>query len=82
MGEGSDDFLVMKYVFELEFLVFAVFEPFLGWLIASDIEFPSDFGDLVKVLGGVDIDSEGVIVHPVYRGIKAQSTPALQASPS
>lgn len=34
----------------------AVFEPFLGGLVAADVEFPDGLGHAVEVLGIVDVD--------------------------
>lgn len=55
----------MEDVVELEGAVFAVFEPFLGGLVAADIEVPGDEGDVGEVLGFVDVD---VADHPAMRG--------------
>lgn len=57
LHQGFDDFLVMDDVFKIEDSTFAVFEPFLGGLVAADVEVPGHFGDGVEVLVGVDIDS-------------------------
>jgi len=39
-GEGEDDFLVVFDVGGGEGLAFAVFEPFLGRLVAADVKLP------------------------------------------
>ena len=46
---------------------FSVFEPFVGDLIAADVELPDGFGDVIKVLGFVDIDFVLFIGESMYR---------------
>lgn len=50
-GEGEDDFLVVFDVSGGEGLAFAVFEPFLGGLVAADIELPCGGGNLADAGG-------------------------------
>ena len=46
----------MDYVVVGEGAGFAVFQPFLGGLVAADIEIPGNCGDVVEILRGVDED--------------------------
>jgi hypothetical protein len=46
----------MHNVLKVEDSAFSVFEPFLGGLVAADVEVPGNFGDGVEVLFGVDVD--------------------------
>lgn len=57
--QSLDDLLIMHDVFEIEDSAFAVFQPFLGGLVAADVEVPGDFRDGVEVLFGVDVDAAG-----------------------
>ncbi len=58
-GEGDDDFLVVENVVEAEGASIAVFEPFLGGLIAADIKLPSDERNVFEILRVVDPDAPG-----------------------
>jgi len=42
---------------------FAVFEPFLGGLVAADVEVPGDEGDVGEVLGFVDVDVASFVFY-------------------
>ena len=54
--EGVNNFLVVTDVGEGECPTFAVFEPFLGRLIATDKEIPRFYGYIPEVLRVVNID--------------------------
>jgi hypothetical protein len=45
------------YVLEAEGEALAVFEPLLGWLIASDEEVPGRFRHTLEILLCIDIDT-------------------------
>lgn len=49
--------MVVGYVVEREGAGLAVFQPFLGGLVAAYIELPNRFGHMVEILRGVDIDA-------------------------
>lgn len=51
----------MGYVVKREGAGLAVFQPFLGGLVAAYIELPSRFGHVVEILRGVDIDEVTVL---------------------
>ena len=55
--ENVDDLLVVFYILEAEGEAFTVFEPFLGWLIASYIEVPGGFWYTFKILVAVDVNA-------------------------
>ena len=55
--EHIDDAAVVLYIFETKSHALAVFEPFLGRLVASDEEVPGGFRHAVEVLLCVDIDA-------------------------
>lgn len=59
-------FLVVGYVVEREGTGLAVFQPFLGGLVAAYIELPSRFGHVVEILRGVDIDAPVSIADLLY----------------
>lgn len=61
--QGDDDFLVVHDVVEGEGAVVAVFEPFLGGLVAADVELPGGGGDVVEVLGVVDPDASELLAR-------------------
>lgn len=55
--EGNNhSFVVFKFV-RGELSTFAVFEVFLGGLVAADVEVPDGFGHAVPVLSVVDVDA-------------------------
>ena len=56
LHKRHDDLLIVQDVLVAELAVFAVFEPFLAGLVAADVKFPGDFGDVAEVLRVVDID--------------------------
>ena len=51
-----DDALVVDEVSVSELATFAVLEPFLSGLVATDVEVPGEFGYVAKVLGSIDPD--------------------------
>ena len=55
--EDADDALVVVKVVTGEGSAFAVLEPFLGWLIATNIEIPSNIGDITEILRCIQIHS-------------------------
>ena len=55
--EDADDALVVVKVVTGEGSDFAVLEPFLGWLIATNIEIPSNIRDITKILRCIEIHS-------------------------
>ncbi|ACU07608.1 hypothetical protein FIC_01158 [Flavobacteriaceae bacterium 3519-10] len=59
MRHCVDHFLVMKYILKIQRAAFAVFEPFLGGLVAADVEVPGGFGDVFEILGWVDENFTG-----------------------
>src|SRR5690606_5842152 len=46
----------MQNVVKLQFAVFTVFEPFLGWLIATNVKLPSHLRNIIKILGFVNVN--------------------------
>ena len=54
--QDFDDALVVDKVGVRKLATFAVFEPFLGGLVAADVEVPGEFRHVAKVLGFVDPD--------------------------
>ena len=45
----------MLNIIKGKFFAFAVFEPFLSWLVATDIKIPSNFWHTIKILSIIDI---------------------------
>src|SRR5205823_3310962 len=60
-GEGNDDFVVMSDVVFREGSAFAVFEPFLAYLIAADVKVPDGFGNAFESGGLGLVDPDGVL---------------------
>ena len=54
--QDLDDALVVDEVGVGELATFAVLEPFLGRLIAANVEVPGEFGHVAKILSFVDPD--------------------------
>ena len=52
--QDFDDALVVDEVGIAELAAFAIFEPFLGGLVAANVKIPGEFGHVAKVLGFVD----------------------------
>ena len=55
--EDADDALVVVEIVASEGSAFAVFEPFLGWLIATNVEIPRNIGDITEILRCIQIHS-------------------------
>ena len=55
LGKGDDDMLIMVDVLEIEGAIFSILEPFLSWLITTDIEIPCDLRHIWKILWLIDI---------------------------
>lgn len=54
--QDFDYALVVDQVLIVKLATFAVFEPFLGRLVATDVKIPSEFRHVAKVLSFVDPD--------------------------
>ena len=54
--QDLDDALVVDEVSVSELATFAVLEPFLSGLVATDVEVPGEFGHVAKILSFVDPD--------------------------
>ena len=54
--QDFDGALVVDEVGIAELAAFAIFEPFLGGLVAANVKIPGEFGHVAKVLGFVDPD--------------------------
>ena len=67
--QDFDDALVVDEVGVGELASFAVFEPFLGGLVAADVEVPGEFGHVAKVLGFVDPNLAVGVADPFDRAI-------------
>jgi len=52
--QDFDGALVVDEVGIAELAAFAVFEPFLGGLVATNVEVPGEFGHVAEILGFVD----------------------------
>ncbi len=52
--QDFDGALVVDEVGIAELAAFAIFEPFLGGLVAANVEVPGEFGHIAEVLGFVD----------------------------
>ena len=62
--QGGDDVVIVQNVIEVKLAFFAVFEPLLSGLIATDVKLPSNFWHVRKFLGVVDGDvAVGVTGH-------------------
>ena len=72
MLEDVDDAAVVFHVLETQGHALAVFEPFLGRLVATNEEVPGRFWNTVEVLLYIDIDATSmpavaVHLHRAYR---------------
>ena len=64
--ESGDDFLVMADAGKSEEAAFSVFQPFLGWLVASDLECPYLFWYIPEILCFIDINVTGFVANRFY----------------
>ena len=54
--KSNNYFLIVQNILKFQFPFFSVFQPFLGWLVASNVEIPSHFGNIIKILRVVDVN--------------------------
>ena len=59
--------MVVDQVLVAELATFAVFEPFLGGLVATDVEIPGEFRHIAEVLGLVDPDLFIVVLDATHK---------------